>query len=186
MVSLVKPTQAATCLDPLPPCCRRLLMDRQVWSYHQYIRLIHYIAVMLLLLYDILSIWCAPQVCYALLFWWWQVRWMAIMHLRINGTDLSLSSALRTQMSQWNSCLNYTWTSARTTPKINTVKRCAWDTFKTDSRYPERLQNGVYFIPIPKPQRDKRKCVMWIRLAAFTWTKMIIYTPQSNKILWSE
>ena len=44
------------------------------------------------------------------------------------------------------------------------VKQCAWGTYNTDSRYPERLQNGVYFIPFPKPQRDKEKCVMWIRL----------------------
>ena len=39
--------------------------------------------------------------------------------------------------------------------------------------YPERLQNGVYFIPFPQPQWDKRKCVMWIRLAASTWTLLI-------------
>ena len=38
-------------------------------------------------------------------------------------------------------------------------------TCNTDSRYPKKPQNAVYFIPFPKPQRDKKKCVMWIRLA---------------------
>ena len=38
------------------------------------------------------------------------------------------------------------------------VKRCAWVTCNPDSRYPGRLQNGVYFIPFPKPHRDKKKC----------------------------
>ena len=36
------------------------------------------------------------------------------------------------------------------------VKRCAWGS-NTDSLYPERLQNGVYFIPFPKPQRGQEK-----------------------------
>ena len=40
--------------------------------------------------------------------------------------------------------------------QIIMVKLCAWG-FKTDSLYPERLRNGVYFIPFPKPQRDKKK-----------------------------
>ena len=44
------------------------------------------------------------------------------------------------------------------------VKRCAWGKCNTASRCPKKLQNGVYFIPLHKTQRDKKKCVMWIRL----------------------
>ena len=110
-------------------------------------------------------------------------QWMCLGQFRIR-IDPSLSSALRPEMSQWHSSRSYTRTSAWTTPlktterrhnitikwwiyvvngkKINMVKRCAWGTFNTDSRYPKRQQNGVYFTPSPKPQQDK--CVKWIRL----------------------
>ena len=34
----------------------------------------------------------------------------------------------------------------------------------TQTRYPERLGNGVYFIPFPKPKQEKAKCLRWIKL----------------------
>ena len=44
------------------------------------------------------------------------------------------------------------------------VKRCAWGTCKTDSRYPERLEGGVFFFPFPKPKSKPDKCRLWIKL----------------------
>lgn len=44
------------------------------------------------------------------------------------------------------------------------VKRCCWGTCNTDSRYPERLANGVYFVPFPKPATKLDQCREWIRL----------------------
>ena len=43
------------------------------------------------------------------------------------------------------------------------VKRCAWGTCKSDSRYPERIE-GVHFIPFPKPKVNYEKCLLWIKL----------------------
>ncbi|WAQ96029.1 hypothetical protein MAR_028719 [Mya arenaria] len=42
------------------------------------------------------------------------------------------------------------------------VKRCAWGLCKSDSRYPERLGEGVEFLPFPKPKRNLNKCLRWI------------------------
>lgn len=44
------------------------------------------------------------------------------------------------------------------------VKRCCWGTCNTDSRYPDRLQGGIVFIPFPKPGRNLEKAKRWIRL----------------------
>ncbi|KAK6168658.1 hypothetical protein SNE40_019850 [Patella caerulea] len=44
------------------------------------------------------------------------------------------------------------------------VKRCAWGTCNSDSRYPERLTGGITFIPFPKLGRTHDKVKRWIRL----------------------
>lgn len=46
------------------------------------------------------------------------------------------------------------------------VKRCAWSTCKTDSRYPERLiKDGipVTFHPFPSEKKIKERRDVWIR-----------------------
>ena len=48
--------------------------------------------------------------------------------------------------------------------KIKTLSSDVLGVHVTDSLYPERLQNGLYFIPFPKPQRYKKKFAIWIRL----------------------
>ncbi|XP_052096605.1 uncharacterized protein LOC127731804 [Mytilus californianus] len=43
-------------------------------------------------------------------------------------------------------------------------KNCMYGVCKSDSRYPERLaEKDVYFIPFPKPLRNRVKCERWIR-----------------------
>ena len=43
------------------------------------------------------------------------------------------------------------------------VKRCQWGLCDADSRYPERLTGGVFFVPFPKPKRNLEKCKRWIK-----------------------
>ena len=43
------------------------------------------------------------------------------------------------------------------------VKRCQWGTCNSDTRYPERLEGGITFIPFPKPKRNFEKCKRWIK-----------------------
>ena len=46
------------------------------------------------------------------------------------------------------------------------VKRCAWGTCKTDSRYPERLIKGgniINFHPFPSEKKFKERRELWIR-----------------------
>ncbi|XP_014909247.1 zinc finger protein 554-like isoform X1 [Poecilia latipinna] len=43
------------------------------------------------------------------------------------------------------------------------VKRCQWGTCNSDTRYPERLEGGIHFIPFPKPKRSLEKCKRWIK-----------------------
>ena len=46
------------------------------------------------------------------------------------------------------------------------VKRCAWGTCKTDSRYPERLVKGgkvINFHPFPSEKKFKERRELWIR-----------------------
>ncbi len=38
-------------------------------------------------------------------------------------------------------------------------KRCDWGTCITDSRYPERMGNGIHFIPFPEPKQNRVKCL---------------------------
>ncbi|XP_056109207.1 uncharacterized protein LOC130087032 [Rhinichthys klamathensis goyatoka] len=44
------------------------------------------------------------------------------------------------------------------------VKRCACGTCNSDTRYPERLGDGVYFLPFPKPHLNRDKCLLWIQM----------------------
>lgn len=43
------------------------------------------------------------------------------------------------------------------------VKRCQYGLCKSDTRYPERLEGGIVFIPFPKPKRSLEKCKRWIK-----------------------
>ena len=52
------------------------------------------------------------------------------------------------------------------------VKRCAWGTCNSDSRYPERLEGGVVFIPFPKPKSNSEKCRLWIKLCGRPQTQL--------------
>ncbi|XP_042566525.1 zinc finger MYM-type protein 4 isoform X3 [Clupea harengus] len=45
----------------------------------------------------------------------------------------------------------------------NMVKRCAYGTCKSDTRYPERLEGGVVFIAFPKPKTQEERCRLWIK-----------------------
>ncbi|KAL4217099.1 hypothetical protein ACF0H5_023554 [Mactra antiquata] len=44
------------------------------------------------------------------------------------------------------------------------VKRCAYGVCNTDSRYSDRITNGIYFVPFPKPKTNIEKCKRWLRL----------------------
>lgn len=44
------------------------------------------------------------------------------------------------------------------------VKRCCYGICNSDTRYPERLKDGVSFVPFPKPVSNLEKCKRWIRL----------------------
>ncbi len=37
-------------------------------------------------------------------------------------------------------------------------KRCAWGTCNTESRYPERMGNIIYFITFPESKQNRAKC----------------------------
>ncbi|CAG2248260.1 unnamed protein product [Mytilus edulis] len=43
------------------------------------------------------------------------------------------------------------------------VKRCCYGVCNTDSRYEDRLQDGVYFLPFPKKSNNLEKCLKWIK-----------------------
>ena len=60
------------------------------------------------------------------------------------------------------------------------VKRCQWGHCNTDSRYPERLAGGVYFLPIPKPKRQLEKCKRWIKACGKSHEKLNVYTVDGN------
>lgn len=49
--------------------------------------------------------------------------------------------------------------------KFKMVKRCAGGTCNSDTRYPERLGDGVYFLPFTKPHLNRDKCLLWIAIA---------------------
>ena len=42
------------------------------------------------------------------------------------------------------------------------VKRCCWGTCNSDTRYPDRVQN-VLFFPFPKPKTNIEVCMRWIK-----------------------
>ncbi|KAK3105146.1 hypothetical protein FSP39_018149 [Pinctada imbricata] len=44
------------------------------------------------------------------------------------------------------------------------VKRCCYGTCNSDTRYPDRLEGGVQFVPFPKPKTNLEKCLKWIKL----------------------
>ncbi len=88
-----------------------------------------------------------------------------------NGIDLSVSPSPRTQTSQWQSSISCTRSGTRTSLGFSTIekhwkirsshwfygvyaskmiKRCAWGTCNTDSRYPERIGNIINFITFPE------------------------------------
>ena len=60
------------------------------------------------------------------------------------------------------------------------VKRCQWGLCKSDSRYPERLSDGVKFIPFPKPKRNLEKCKRWIRACGRPHTQLNTSTVDGN------
>ncbi|XP_032427997.1 zinc finger protein 8-like isoform X2 [Xiphophorus hellerii] len=52
------------------------------------------------------------------------------------------------------------------------VKRCQWGTCNSDTRYPERLEGGIHFIPFPKPKRSLDKCKRWIKACGRPHTRL--------------
>ncbi len=93
--------------------------------------------------------------------------------------DLSVSPSPWTQTSQWQSSISCTGSGTRTSLgfsakekhwKIRSSHRfygvyaskmeklCAWGTCNTDSRYPERMGNIVYFITFPESKQNRAKC----------------------------
>ncbi len=85
--------------------------------------------------------------------------------------DLSVSPSPRTQTSQWQSSISCTGSGTRTSLSFSPIEKrwkirslhqfyggfaskmeklCAWGTCNTDSRYPERLGNIIYFITFPE------------------------------------
>ncbi len=88
-----------------------------------------------------------------------------------HAIDLSVSPSPRTQTSQWQSSISCTGSRTRTSLGFSSIEkhwkigsshrfygvyglkmenRCAWGTCNTDSRYPERMGNIIYFITFPE------------------------------------
>ncbi len=93
--------------------------------------------------------------------------------------DLSVSPSPRMQTSQWQSSISCTGSGTRTSLGFSAIekhwkirsshrfygvyaskmeKRCAWGTCNTDSRYPERIGNIIYFIMFPESKQNRAKC----------------------------
>ncbi len=93
--------------------------------------------------------------------------------------DLLVSPSPRTQTSQWQSSISCTGSGTRTSLgfsakenhwKIRSShwfygvyaskkeKWCACGTCNTDSRYPERMGNIIYFIIFPESKQNRAKC----------------------------
>ncbi len=91
--------------------------------------------------------------------------------------DLSVSPSPRTQTSQWQSSISCTGSGTRTSLGFSAIekhwkirsshrfygvyaskmeKRCAWGTCNTDSRYPERMGNIIYFITFPESKQNSK------------------------------
>ncbi len=82
-------------------------------------------------------------------------------------------------MSQWQSSISCTGSRTRTSLGFSAIekhwkirslhrfygvyaskmeKQCAWGTCNTDSRYPERMGNIIYFITFPESKQNRAKC----------------------------
>ncbi len=86
--------------------------------------------------------------------------------------DLSVSPSPRMQTSQWQSSISCTGSGTRTSLGFSAIekhwkmrnshrfyaskmeKRCAWGTCNTDSRYPKRMGNIIYFITFPESKQN--------------------------------
>ncbi|XP_007235875.3 uncharacterized protein si:dkey-20i10.7 [Astyanax mexicanus] len=65
------------------------------------------------------------------------------------------------------------------------VKRCAWGSCKSDTRYPNRVQ-GVVFYPFPKPKTNLQKCQLWIRLCGRPHSRLNMDTITKNTYVCSK
>lgn len=48
------------------------------------------------------------------------------------------------------------------------VKTCSWGSCNSDSRYPERLENDMMFLPFLKPKTNPEICLRWIKACGET------------------
>ncbi len=90
--------------------------------------------------------------------------------------DQSVSPSPRTQTSQWQSSISCTGSGSQTSLGFSAVekhwkmwsshrfygvyaskmeKQCAWGSYNTDSRYPERMGNIIYFISWIQTKQSK-------------------------------
>ncbi|XP_046879251.1 LOW QUALITY PROTEIN: ATP-binding cassette sub-family C member 9-like [Hypomesus transpacificus] len=67
-------------------------------------------------------------------------------------------------------CGHFLWESLTTALLIgsgglgsNMVKRCAYGTCRSDSRYPNSLEGGVVFFPFAEPKTQEGRCRQWIK-----------------------
>jgi len=44
------------------------------------------------------------------------------------------------------------------------VKRCAWGTYNSDTRFPRDWATVCISLPFPKPLINRDKCLLWIKL----------------------
>ena len=51
--------------------------------------------------------------------------------------------------------------SSETAVKKGSTKHCCWGNCKNDSRYPDKLPSGTYFIRFPKPGNVKESMTQW-------------------------
>ncbi len=93
--------------------------------------------------------------------------------------ELSVSPSHRTLMNRYQSSISCTGTGTRTSSGFSAIekhwkirsshrfyglyaskmeKRCTWGTCNTDSRYPERIGNIIYFITFPESKPNRAKC----------------------------
>ncbi len=94
----------------------------------------------------------------------WDLSWRSTIVLLVSPSP-------RTQTSQWQSSISCTGSGTRTSLGFSAIEkhwkirsshwfygvyaskmenRCAWGTCNTDSRYPERMGNIIYFITFPE------------------------------------
>ena len=65
------------------------------------------------------------------------------------------------------------------------VKRCAWGTCNSDTRYPERTP-GVQFYPFPKPKTKSERCLAWIRRCNRPADQLNVANINKHKYLYSK